>query len=692
MTALARDDDAVTTKADNPFFAEFDAPFGLPPFERIKTEHFKPALLDGMQRQKAAIEKIVNAKEPVTFENTIAALDYSSLPLDRVRAVFSNLCGADTNEKLQAIEKEMTPLLTKHADDILLSGPLFARVKAVYERRDELKLTDEQRRLLEETYRDFARNGVALPPEKQDVLRKLNERISSLQVQFSNNLLAETKAFKLIVDDRAALAGLPDTLVAAAAEAAKKDGQAGKWLFTTDRSVYIPFLTFADNRALREKLFRGYIVRGDQANQYDNKAIAAELVKLRIQRAQLLGYPHHAAYVLEKRMAKTPEQVRELFDRTWPVALKKATREAAELQTVMDREDGKAKLQPWDWWYYTEKLKGQKYKLSESDLKPYFELMAVRDGAFETIGRLYGVTFKPRPDLPKYHEEVQVFEVMQGDRHLGILYMDFYPRPGKRPGAWKSGFRDQYRHDGKAIAPVIVNVFNFPRPTANTPALLGLEEVDTLFHELGHGIHGLFSDCTYPALSGTKVPRDFVELPSQILENWATHPEVLPRFAKHYKTGAPMPKELIDKIVATRTFNQGFVTVEYLSAALLDLGLHTLTDPKTTIDVKKFETELLDRSGMIPQIVVRYRIPYFLHIFRHGYEAGYYSYLWSEVIDADAFEAFEEKGIFDAKTAAAFRHEILERGNTADPMVLYKNFRGREPRIEPLLKRRGLVE
>lgn len=676
----------------NPFFAEFDTPFGVPPFDRIKPAHFMPAFEEGMKQQQAAIARIVAEEQPPTFANTLEPLEYSGLFLSNVRAVFSNLVSADTNEALQAVEKEVTPLLSKHADDILLNARLFERVKAVYDQRGDLPLSPEQRRLLEETYLDFARNGVALPADKQDELRKLNGRLSLLGVQFSNNLLAETNDLKVLVENEAELKGLPAAVVASAADAAAKAGQQGKWLFSADRSMLIPVLTFADDRSLRERLHNAYVVRGDRDNEHDNKAITAEMAKLRIERAKLLGYKHHADYVLEKRMAKTAEQVYGLMDRMWEPALNRVKQEAADLQKMIEEEGGDFELQPWDWWYYAEKLRQQRYQLSEADLKPYFELKNVRDGAFDVLTRLYGVKFIERRDLPKYQDDVETFEVTAADgKHLGILYMDYHPRAGKRPGAWKSNYREQYRQGDKSVTPVVVNVFNFPRATADSPALLSLEEVETLFHELGHGIHGLLSNVTYPGLSGTKVARDFVELPSQVLENWATHPDVLRLYARHYRTGEAMPDALIEKIQKSQTFNQGFVTIEYLSAAYLDMGYHTMTDEQAPLDVKTYEKELLTRIGMVPQIVVRYRTPYFLHIFRHGYEAGYYSYLWSEVIDADAFEAFAQRGVFDAKTAAAFHREILARGNTEDPMAMYVKFRGREPQLEPLLKRRGFV-
>jgi peptidyl-dipeptidase Dcp len=676
---------------DNPLLTEFNTPHGVPPFDLIKTEHFMPAFEEGMRQHVAEIGFIIETIEEPTFENTIEAYEYSGETLRRARMVFSNLTSAHTSPELQEVARESAPLISKHWDDILLNPDLFARIKVVYDRRDELNLNTEQDRLLTETYKSFVRGGANLPADKQERFREINERLSLLTLQFGDNLLAETNNFELVLESEEDLAGLPESVIASAADAAEKAGYEGKWLITLHNPSALPFLQYSSRRDLREQVERAYTNKGDNDNEYDNKEIIKEIVALRAERADMLGFPTHAHYVLEENMAKNPAGVYNLLNQLWRPALRNARAEARELQRMIDREGGSFKLQPWDWRYYAEKVRMDKYDLDEEMLRAYFPLASAKDGVFGVINNLWGLTFVERTDIPKYHEEVEVYEVQEADgSYIGILYLDFHPRASKRGGAWMNSFRKQSRtHDGEMIHPIITTVYNFSRPSGDTPALLTYDELTTFFHELGHALHGLLSDCQYNSLSGTAVPRDFVELMSQIMENWAAEPEVLMMFARHYETGEVIPDELIDRIRRSAQFNQGFATTEYLAASFLDMDYHTLTNAVID-DVDAFETKSLDAIGLIPEIVSRYRSTYFAHIFSGGYSAGYYSYIWAEVLDADAFQAFKETSLFDRETAAAFRTHILERGGTEDPMTLYINFRGREPSIDPLLKRRGL--
>ncbi len=676
--------------ADNPFFAEFDTPFGVPPFEAIRPEHFPAAFERGMAEQRKEIKAITSDRRRPDFSNTLEALDRSGTLLAKVSGVFFNLTSAHTNEELQTIEKDIAPKLAQHADDIRMNASLFKRVKAVHNERDRLDLSPEQNRLLEETYKDFVRGGADLDAEKQARLRKINEELSLLSVQFGENILKENNAYELVIEDEADLAGLPPAVISAAADAAKERGKTGNWVFTLHKPSLIPFLQYSEKRELRERMFTAYIKRGANGNELDNTARASRMAALRVERAKLLGYPTHADLVLEKNMAKTPREVIDFLTKLWEPALARAKAEAAEMQAMIRAEGGSFKLQPWDWWYYAEKVKRAKYDLDEAALRPYFQLEKVRDGAFMVANRLFGITFEERTDIPKYHEDVRVFEVKDADgSHLAVLYVDYFPRASKQGGAWMSSFREQSIRDGKDIRPVISNNGNFSKPTADQPALISYEEALTLFHEFGHALHGILSRCTYESLSGTNVPRDFVELPSQIMENWAGHRDVLKLYARHYRTGEPIPETLLDKMDRARMFNQGFETVEYLAACFLDMDWHTLTEAGER-DTLTFDAESMARIGLIPEIVSRYLSPYFAHIFSGGYASGYYSYIWAEVLDSDAFEAFKETGLFDRATAESFRRNILERGGTEDPMVLFKRFRGREPRIEPLLKKRGL--
>ncbi len=680
--------DTPTPAEANPLLALWDTPFGVPPFEQIKEEHYLPAFQQAIAATRRQIEAITGNTTPATFANTIEALDASGETLDRVDAVFDNLRSADTNEQLQEIARQVAPLTSALEDDILLDEKLFARIKAVWEQRDMLGLDAERHKLIEETYKRFVRGGANLSAEQKARLRAINEELALLGLQFGDNLLKETNAYRLVIEKQEDLAGLPGNVVAAAAEAAKEAGLEGKWVFTLHAPSIWPFLSYADNRELRRQIFTAYTMRGDNGNGQDNKPVLLRTAALRAERAGLLSYPSHAHFVLEERMAKTPEQVNSLLQQIWTPALAMAKKEATELQAVIRQEGHDFKLQPWDWWYYAEKVRKAKYNLDENEIRPYFTLENVRQGAFHVANRLYGLTFVERTDLPKYHPEVRTFEVKDADgSHLGVYLVDYHPRPSKRGGAWASRYRGQYVRDGQDIRPIVVNVCNFTRPAGDTPALLRLEEVETLFHEFGHGLHSLLARIRCRSLA--RVPRDFVELPSQIMEHWALEPEVLKMYARHWQTGAPIPDDLIARIQAADRFNQGFATVEYLAASFLDMDWHTLARVDD-LDARGFEQAALEKIGLIPEIVTRYRSPYFQHIFAGGYSAGYYSYIWSGVLDCDAFQAFREKGIFDAATARSFRTSILERGGTADAMEMFKAFRGREPSVEPLLEKRGL--
>jgi peptidyl-dipeptidase Dcp len=673
--------------SENPFFKPYQTAFNVPPFPLIKNEHFLPAIEEGIKREKAEIEAIINNPQPPTFENTIAPLDHSGIFLSEVNAVFGALQGAHTNKELQALARKTAPMLAAHRDDIGLSEELFHRVMAVYDQRDELKLDREQRFLLENTYRDFVRGGALLDKTQKARLRELNQELSLLSLKFGENVLAETNDFKLVIENPADLAGLPPSIVAMAAETAKQAGLEGKWVFTIQVPSMTPFLQYSERRDLREKLHRAYFMKGNRDNEYDNKENLKKIVALRQEKARLLGYDSHAAFVLENNMAKTPDRVNAFLMQLWEPTLAKTKAEAAALQAMIDRQGGGSKLASWDWWYYTEKLRQEKYALDDSALRPYFKLDNVRQGIFTLCEKLYGLKFVEQPDLPRYHPEVQVFEVREADgQHVGILYMDFHPRDSKRGGAWSGGFRRVYYEDGKRVPPIASIVCNFTRPTADAPSLLSTTEVETFFHEFGHALATLLSQSRYRSRS---VARDSVELPSQIMEHWAFEPDLLATYAKHYKTGQVIPADLADKLEKSRLFNQGFITGEYLAAAILDMAWHTLEDA-SGVDVNEFEKKVLDGIGLIPEIVVRYRSPYFSHIFSGGYAAGYYAYIWSEVLDSDAYEAFKEKGIFDRATALSFRQNVLEPFGTDDILTQYVRFRGAEPKIEPLLRNRGL--
>lgn len=680
-------------KETNPLLVEFNTPFNVPPFDQIKPEHFEPAFIEAMKQQKMEIEAILKNTEEPTFENTILELEYSGGLLRKVSSIFYPLSSALTSPQMQAISQVVAPLISGHNDDINLNPALFEKVKAVYAKKDELNLNGEQQMLLDKIYKGFVRGGANLPAEKQERFRQINEALSKLELQFGDNVLAETNSFEMVVDSKSDLAGLPEGVIAAAAEKAEKVGKAGKWVFTLDKPSLIPFIQFAENRDLREKLYKGYYMRCENGNEFDNSSIVAQVMSLRVERANMLGYPTHAHYVLEENMAKTPDVVNAFLKKLWDPSILRAKAEAKDMQKMIDKEGGKFKLASWDWWYYSEKVRKEKYDLDEEMLKPYFPLEGVKNGIFLLTQKLYGLQYTKLTNVPTYHPEAEVYEVKEADgKHVGILYMDFHPRESKQSGAWMTSYRDQYiTRTGDFVTPVITIVCNFTRPTGDTPALLSLDETQTFFHEFGHALHGLLANTTYPRLAGTNVSRDFVELPSQIMENWSTDPEFLKMYAFHYKTGEAIPDELIKKMDASGTFNQGFATTEYLAASILDMEYHTLTDT-TKVDPKEFEKRAMDKFGLIDEIISRYRSNYFQHIFNLGYSSGYYSYIWAGVLDADAFEAFKEAGnIVDPETAKKFRTFILEKGGTENPMELYKKFRGAEPKPEPLLKRRGLI-
>ena len=673
---------------DNPFFKPYGTSFNVPPFDLIKTEHFLPAIEEGIRREQSEVDGIVNDPKAPTFENTIAALDHGGIFLSEVNAVFGSLQSANTNKDLQALARQTAPMLAAHGDNIGLNEKLFQRIKAVYDKRATLKLDREELFLLENTYRDFVRGGALLGENEKARMRELNQELSLQTVKFGENVLAETNAFKIVIENKADLAGLPASVVDMAAETAKQSGLEEKWVFTIQVPSMTPFLTYSDRRDLREKLHRAYFMKGDNDNEFDNKEIAKKIADLRRQRAEILGYANHAAFVLENNMAKTPERVNAFLKQLWDPTLVKAREEAAALQSLIDRQGGKFKLASWDWWLYTEKLRQEKYALDDSALRPYFKLDNVRDGIFALCAKLYGLKFVEKPDLPRYHPEVQVFEVQEADgRHTGILYMDFHPRPSKRSGAWSGGFRRVSYENGVRVPPISTITCNFTRPTADAPSLLSTDEVSTFFHEFGHSLQTLFSEGRY---RGRTVARDSVELPSQIMEHWAFEPELLAIYAKHYQTGETIPLALVEKLEKSSLFNQGFITAEYLAASILDMAWHTLPNP-AEVDARQFENKVMGEIGLIPEIVPRYRTTYFSHIFSGGYSAGYYAYIWSEVLDCDAYEAFKEKGIFDKATAESFRKNILEPFGTEDPMTQYVRFRGAEPKIDGLLRKRGLV-
>ncbi len=676
---------------DNPFFAEWDTPYGMPPFDQIRPEHYKPAYEEAMKRNVAEIEAIIENKDEPSFENVVLAFDNAGAMLDHVGSVFGMVNSSDSSDALRAVEAEMTPLLIAHYDNISLDPRLFEKIKAVYDKRGELGLNELQMRLLNKQYRSFVRSGALLDEAQKERMRAINTEMADAQVKFRNNLLAETQNFVMVLDE-ADLAGLPDDLRTTGKELATKLGHDGKWAFTLDHRI--PFLTYAENGALREQMYKGYITRANHDDENDNKAIINDIVRLRLERAQLLDYESYATYTLENRMAKTPQEVYGLLDELWTPALEGAKKEVEEMRVIKERETQNSTFDAWDWWFYAEKVRKEKYDLDEESLKPYFSLPQVQSGIFDLANRLYGITFEPTT-LPVYNKECTTYRVSDADgSHLAILLLDMHPRDGKRVGAWCGSFRGrEFNAAGeKTFDPIVYISCNFTRPVGKNPALLTLEETETFFHEFGHALHNFFNMSPYQGLDSTE--RDFVELPSQVMENWAFQPELLRRYAFHWNQPTEViPDELISKIGNAAYFNQGFIMTEYLAASLIDMDIHNITEYQP-LDLNAYERELLTtRRGLIDQIAPRYRFPYFNHIFGGGYAVGYYGYKWAEVLDKDAYEAFAETGdIFNREVAQRFRDEVLSKGGTADGMVLYRNFRGKDPNIDYLLYASGLKE
>ena len=673
---------------DNPFFKEWDTPFNTPPFNDIKTEHYLPAFEEGIKQQKAEIEIITNNSAEPTFENTIEAIELSGKLLTKVYLVFNNLQSTDTNEEMDKIAQESVTMMTKHNNDIYLNEKLFDRVKSIYQERDKLNLSIEQKTVLENYYLDFIDGGTNLSPTEKERFRQINEELAQLTVTFGENVRKENSNFQLIVDKEEDLVGLNDALVQSAKEKAEAKGLTGKWIFTIDKPTLIPCLRYSANREIREKLYKAYMNRGNNNNEFDNKKNLARVISLRVEKAHLLGYKTYADYKLLRRMAKKPENVYKFLNDIMTPALQKGKTEVEEMQKVINEEGGNFKLEPWDWWYYSEKIYKNKFDLDEEIFRPYFKMENVLDGAFALANKLYGITFTERNDIQVYHPEVKVYEVKEADgKHIGIFYTDYFPRESKGSGAWCSDFKVQSNIKNDFVFPIVINVGNFTKPIGDKPSLLSFSDVSTLFHEFGHALRSLLQKVDYPYSSN--ITRDFVELPSQIMQNWAFEPEVLKLYAKHYQTGETIPQELLDKIEASKSFIPSFGTIEYLAACFLDMDWHSIADTLER-NVTLFEKESIKKMKLIPEILPKYLSTNFLHIAYWDYEAGYYSYQWAAVLDADAFEAFKEKGLFDRATAESFRKNILEKGASEDPMALYIKFRGREPDVKPMLKRDGL--
>ena len=677
----------------NPILETWNTPFEAPPFERIEPAHYRPAFDVAIAEHKAEIDAIAGNPDAATFGNTIEAMELAGRKLDRVTSVFYNLTGSDTNDALQQIERDIAPIMARHGNEIVLNEKLFARIRELFERRDELDLSVEELRVLERYHTRFVRSGANLGADDKKRLAEINERLATLGTTFSQNVLADEKSYILVLESEEDLAGLPEFLVNAAAEAAAERGLEGKHVITLLRSSIEPFLQFSKRRDLRETAWRAWISRGEHDGPTDNRPVAAEMVQLRAERARLLGYESFAEYRLDDMMAKTPKAALDLLQSVWKPAVMLAAHEREELQKIVQAEGGNFKTAAWDWRFYAEKRRKAEFDLDESAIKPYLQLEKMIEAAFDTAGKLFGLTFKPRPDVPFYHPDVRAWEVTgQGGEHLGLFYGDYFARPSKRSGAWMSTFRDQEKLSGP-VRPIVVNVMNFSKAADGEPSLLSFDDARTLFHEFGHGLHGLLSDVTYPLLSGTSVSTDFVELPSQLFERWLEQPEILGSYAVHYKTGKAMPEELIARLLKSAKFNQGFSNVEYLSSALVDLDLHDAR-AADRIDVTKTERDALKKIGMPEAISMRHRLPHFSHLFSGGgYAAGYYSYLWSEVLADDAFDAFREANdLFDLATAKRLREFVLSAGYVRDPADAYRRFRGRDPQPEALMRRKGLLE
>ena len=685
----------------NPFFQEWTTSFEVPPFLDIKDEHYMPAFEKGMTENLAEIDLIVNNTEEPTFENTIEALERTGTLLTKVQRVFSNLASSNTNPQLQELQRELSPMLSAHYDKITLNQDLFNRIDKVWKSKDDAGLTKEQEKLLKDTRKLFVRSGALMSQLQKQKISELNSKISELSTAFGQNLLAETNGFEMILDEED-LEGLSEGVISAASEAALKKTEESesdeektkyenKYVFTPHRSSMYPFLTESTSRDLREILYKSYVMRGDNNNEFDNKKIAAQIAKLRAERANIMGYKTHAHFILEENMLKTPEEVYDLLLQLWRPALKRAKAEVADMQAVADAEGQDFKVAAWDWWHYSEKVRKAKYDLDEAAIKPYLSLDNVILGVFTTTNKLWGLNFREIFDIDLYHPDARVWEVTDKDgSHLAIFIGDYFTRSNKRGGAWMSSFKGQSNLDGRE-RPIVVNVCNFPAPVGDNPSLLSFDNVVTLFHEFGHAMHGTLTDVTYGSMAGTSGPRDFIELPSQLLEHWASEPEVLKSFATHYETGEPIPDVLIEKLLKASKFNQGFINTEYLAAALLDMDWHTISAKESMKDANSFEQKSLSEIGLIEEIAARYRTTYFAHIFSGGYSSGYYSYVHAAVLDSDGFEAFKEAGdVFDAELSSKLRKHIYEKGSTEEAMDLYVNFRGRKPIIAPLLKVRGL--
>lgn len=683
-----------TALPGNPLLAPWTTPFGLPPFENIAPEHYKPAFDTALAEQRTQIAAIADNPDAPTFANTIEAIETSGQTLKKVGGVFFNLAGSHTNDAMQAVEREMAPILAKHRNSIFMNEALYKRVAALYEKRDGLGLTPEQARVLDRYHTIFVRAGATLGPDEKKRLAAITERLASLGTQFSQNVLADEKAYQLVLDGEADLEGLPSFLREAAAQAAEERELKGKYVITLSRSSIEPFLQFSKRRDLREQAFKAWAARGDNGNATDNKVIIAETVALRAERAKLLGYGTFSDFKLADTMAKTPDNVQKLLNDVWTPAIARAKEERDDLQAQAQSIGDNIVIEPWDWRYYADQVRMTRHNLDEASIKPYFQLDRIIEASFETAHRLFGLSFKELKDFPRYHPDIRAWQVTDADgNHIGTFIGDYFARPSKRSGAWMSPFRSQERLTGD-IRPVIVNVMNFAKGAAGEPSLLSFDDARTLFHEFGHGLHGLLSNVTYPLLAGTAVSTDFVELPSQLYEHWLSQPDILRRYATHYRTGEPIPEELLERLMAARNFNQGFATVEYLASAFVDLALHRRKDKDlSNLDVSAFEKEILQKIGMPREIIMRHRTPHFTHVFSgDGYSSGYYSYLWSEVLDADAFTAFEETGdVFDKDMANKLKRFIYSAGNLRDPVEAYTSFRGRLPAVDALLAKRGLV-
>jgi peptidyl-dipeptidase Dcp len=681
--------------AGNPFFEDWDTPYGIPPFDRILDEHYKPAFEKAIAEQQADIEAIRSNPSPPTFENTLEALELAGASLKRVSGVFSNITNTDTNDELQELEVEISPVLTREKDAIYLDETIFQRIQILHEQAESLGLDEEQARLLELTRRDFVRRGAALDNPSKERMRDINARLSELNTIFAQNLLKETKGFELVVTDEAELSGLPQQQIGSARKKAESKERPGAWVFGLDRATFESFMTFADNRELRRRMFDGYRSRGGQGGDHDNRDVLSEIANLRAERAELLGYANHAEYQLETRMAKTPAMAENFLLDVWNPGLERAREELAEMQLIVEDQGYDFIIEGWDWWYYAEKLRQKKYALDESEIKPYFELQNVRKGLFHVAGRLFGVTFEPLEDVPLWNPVVQPYAVHGSEgEFLGVYMADYYARDSKRGGAWMSTYRDASNIQGSGVRPIVTNNLNLSIPAEGEPTLLNFSQVETMFHEFGHGLHGLMTTVRYPRFAGTSgSPRDFVEFPSQFMEHYASEPEVLAVYARHAETGEVIPQELVEKVRASTRHNQGFMTTEFIAASLLDLNWHKLSAKQASAveDTTLFESQVLDSYGKPAEIGPRYRSPYFAHIFAGGYSAGYYAYLWSEILDADGFTAFKETGdIYDPELAFRLKKNVYQAGGRRDADILYRDFRGEDPSIEPLLEIRGL--